>query len=444
MRRSFILSLILIPFIFACDPVDQPQGGGDSGNESGYDTSNDSKINIRTDVPIKAFYKDVFMDGGINLSSFTTLPATNYLGLSLEYLITSDDETKEDSLAQNKVFIGSTEDLNGSLLYPDGAPRFKMIFVNGGNAHTHGRSLLAEGRQTFKTYVANGGCYIGSCAGAYLAASGSDTQLYDVYLGLWPSRATNCHLADTYTGHFINDDSPLLKYYDFGGDKYISKVYHNGGCYCAEKDMIPGTEVLARYDYDVDPAKHNNMHRQASVWAYKANATTGRVIMSGSHPEDEKSGEKRDMMAGMIRYAIEGQGCATVKAILHNGETRVMDKVGDPGHAKIGDMQCHHFVTWIPEGAKNVKVTLTPSEDFDFRLMMDHETFAYAEDADHIKETTGGAPAELSFKDIEPGQWYIAVQCTSKPVAVTGKNGHMYTKTSILNGTPYSISVSWK
>ena len=437
--------LLVLPLLFACGNDDDPVNGGEDKPSSGFDTSYDELIKVRTDVPLKAFYKDIFQDGGIHSSSYKDLPAADMLGLSMEYLITqSSDYIKEDSVAQDRAFIGTPDDLNGYLLYPDGAPRFRMIFVNGGNASSHGESLGVEGRRNIKQFVHNGGSYIGSCAGAYVAAIGSDSALYDEYIGIWPSRATNCHLSDSRTDMTIPEDSPLLKYYDFGGDHYISSVYHNGGCCLDEKDCIRGTEVLTRYVYPYDPDKHNHMDGKGAAWAYKENELSGRCIMSGSHPERVTSGEIRDLMAAMIRYALDGQGNTTVKAILHNGETRVMDKVADPAHAKIGDMQCHHFVTWIPEGAKDVKVTLTPKENFNFRLMMDHETFAYYEDADHIKEESNGAPAELTFKNIEPGQWYIGVQCTSKPVAVAGKNGHTYAKTSLLNGVPYSISVSWK
>ena len=412
------------------------------------DTSTDKYIQVRTDVPIKAFYKDVFMDGGVHLSARTTLPVTDYLGLSLEYLITSDDDSSEDVAAQRKVISTSPDDINGRLLYPDGAPRYRLVYVNGGNAHTHGESLEKKGRENFNKFVRNGGCYIGSCAGAYLAAKGSDTKEYDVYLGLWPSYATNCHLSDTYTGLFVDPESPLLQYYDFGGDNYVADVYHNGGCYCADKDMVDGTVPLARYDYDKDPADHNNMHGKTSIWAYKdpKNPQYGCVIMCGSHPEAIKEGEKLDLMAAMVKYVLERPGMATIKGILHNGETRTMDKsaaVEDPEHARIGDMQCHHYAIWIPEGAKNIKITLEPQESYNFKLMLSKDTFAFPEDAQHTFEGMSGAVTTASFSTLTPGQWYIAVQCTSTVGTKTGTYGTDYTSTGILNGASYKISASW-
>lgn len=436
----------------ACSKEDNPPGADSPSPPSPVqpeaDTDTDKLISVRSDVPIKAFYKDVFMDGGIKATSRTTLPACDYLGLSLEYFITaSSDYTKDDTLSQDAVFIGSAEDSNGRLLYPDGAPRYRCIFVNGGNATAHGRSLKEAGRENFRAFVSNGGSYVGSCAGAYVAGLGSSTYINKEYIGLWPSVATSCKLTDTYTGHFVDQGSPLLKYYDFGGDNYIASVYHNGGCYCAEEDLVPGTEVLARYDYDIEPENHNNMHRKASVWAYKADAVSGRVIMCGSHPEGIKSGERRDMMAGMLRYAMEGVGTTSVKGILHNGETWQMNQPSsakNPKRTRIGDMQCHHFVMWVPAGAKNIKIDLVPAEKYDFRLMFARETFAYPEDALYKYESNGGKAVTAKFSNLASGQWYICVQCTSTVKAGKDeKHGIKYTETEILNGASYDISLSW-
>ena len=37
--------------------------------------------------------------------------------------------------------VGTADDTNGALLYPDGAPRFRMIQTNGGSATRHGRTM---------------------------------------------------------------------------------------------------------------------------------------------------------------------------------------------------------------------------------------------------------------------------------------------------------------
>ena len=410
----------------------------------------DKNIKVREDIPLDAFYKDLFLDGGIHASAMRSMPAAEMLELSQDCLLISPDPdyTAADTVAQDRAFIGCEEDLNGYLLYPDGAPRYRCVFVNGGNATSHGRSMKEEGRENFRTFVKNGGCYIGSCAGAFVAAQGSDSKLNENYIGLWPSRATNCHLSDTRTGLFVDADSPLLKYYDFGGDGYVAEVYHNGGCCLDEEYSIPGTETLTRYDYDVNPEEHNHMHRKGASWAWKADGKSGRVIMSGSHPENVKDGERRDLMASYLKYAMDGQGITTVKGILHNGKTVTMDRStadGDPAHTRIGDLQCHHFVMWIPEGAKKVKLTLQPKETFDFKLMLARDSFAYDWCAEHTVECNGGNAAEAYFDTLPAGQWYVCVQCTSVPKSEVQTRGTVFTDTAILNGAAYDLTLNfWK
>ena len=47
--------------------------------------SDESQVTIRTDVPQKAFYKDLFMNSGAGIGKFTTQPFVDYMGLEYEY-----------------------------------------------------------------------------------------------------------------------------------------------------------------------------------------------------------------------------------------------------------------------------------------------------------------------------------------------------------------------
>ena len=100
----------------------------------------------------KGYYKDIFFDGGIFLNSYPDLPAANYLNLSIEMFNSSKSEYLNalDTLIQTLLFCGSEIDENGILLYPDGAPRFRMI------SHKRWKSRPARTlsrRKGRKTYV---------------------------------------------------------------------------------------------------------------------------------------------------------------------------------------------------------------------------------------------------------------------------------------------------
>lgn len=420
----------------------------------GFDFVDESEVTIRTDVPNKAFYKDVFSDAGASLSKYKTMPVVDYLGLSYEYFYTesySSDHIAADIDKQAEVFIGTPEDLNGVLLWPDGEPRFRMLYENGGYSATHGYGLWAEGREHIRQFFYNGGSYVGSCAGAFFSSRGiidNDYSTTGAYLGLWPGYVNNTSIYDIYPDYILPDDSPLLKYYDFGGNKRVEGVMHWNGPYFQEYYMVPGTEVLCINDY---PAYR--YHMQPSVIAYKPSIWSGRVIPSGGHPEQVKDGERRDLMAAYCLYAFDGVGIAKAKGILHNGEVRHMTKSttdDDPAYTKIGDKQCHHFVFALPEGARNITVRLQSLENFNLSLRMAEGTFAFKEDAQYKVENTD-AVKELKFDKLPKGTWYVGVQCEDAPDCQladygNGKySGYIYSgNTAVLNGAPYTISVTWE
>ena len=394
-------------------------------------------------VPLKAFYKDVFLDAGIGLTSRKSLAAAKYLGLSTEGIsLPRKDATVEDSILQNTIIAGDENDTNGRLLYPDGQPRYKLLFVNGGSSTTHGKSLTHVARQNMRQFVGNGGSYVGTCAGAFFATNGYDEQVeYPFYLSLWPSSMNHTGLSNDSTGMFVETDSRLLGYYDFGADYYVSNVRHNKGGYPAS--LPSGTEVHARYDY---PDK-TDVHQQPCLWSYKASQQTGRVVMEGSHPEEAADGERRDLTAAMMLYAMDGVGNTAIKGFLQNGKTRMMNlgsEANETSHTKIGDLQCHHFAVMIPEGAENISVRVSSPTKGDFSLYMNRLTFAYPDYAEFVSSNIGPHPS-LSFSSLEPGLWYVCVQCKNTVETAQTDYGQTYSDPlGVLNGLPYQITASWQ
>lgn len=104
--------------------------------------------------------------------------------------------------------------------------------------------------------------YVGTCAGAFFASNGYDGKKdYPYYLSAWPGMMQHTGLNKTASGVFIEEDSPLLHYYDFGGDHYVDSVRHNGGSYPV--DLPSGTEVLACLDYP----KKSIVHLKPCIWS---------------------------------------------------------------------------------------------------------------------------------------------------------------------------------
>ena len=432
------------------------------------------------DICNAQYYKDLFQDSGINLTSREDLPAARFLGLSYETYYSAKHSpmaiTVKDTIEQTALMVGSTIDENGILLYPDGAPRFKMIYVNGGRATKHGNSLTPKGVENIRTFVANGGSYVGSCAGSFIASAGNEsfkaepstagkkgkvTRNYEgkqkeEYFGVYPGRTVSTDdLNQEYTGMKVEKNSPLLKYYDFGGDMYIDSVYHNGGSWIAEEPytMVPGTEILLRYDY-VPEKEQARIDRgsfpitgKVSCWAYKKDGKTGRVVLIGSHPEGVTEGDRLELTAAMFQYAIDGVGRPEIKGELKNGEPRRMVKAtaeNDPAYTRIGDKQYHHFNVVIPKNAKNIKVVLeSPYKNDDLYLTMTKNDFAFLANA-RYHDISLGCDKEMKFDTLEAGMWFIGVHCATTVDTVKTDYGVAYTgHLEVLNGVPYTLTITW-
>ncbi len=383
----------------------------------------------------QGYYKDIFMDGGVDLISRQSLAAREYLNLSMEFIAT------EDAARQNSLMVSNLDDENGVLLYPDGAPRFRVIYTNGAKCldcgGLHAPSLGETGKDRIRQFFANGGSYTGSCSGAILASS--------VRYGIWPGYTTQTGLnTSTLTGHFITPDSPLLNYFDFGNDGYIANITHGGGMYADEKKSYPPeTEALLRYDY---PAI-SGMHNKISCWAYKKVDHSGRIVVIGSHPEFDFSGEGLELMAAILQYAIDGFGMPQLKSTLANGELRIMDKnTSDnaPAFTKIGDRQCHHFMVRILPGDDSLKVSLDGNDNQPFNLYIKKDGFAFRNNADYA-DTSTASDKMMMVSGLTPGDYYIGVECDTSVMATYSGWGYSYSgNLAVLNGADYSILAEWK
>lgn len=407
------------------------------------------------------YYKDLFMDSGIAVSTFPDLPAAKMLGLSMERICTYEAKDTsaatayERSLMKN-TFVGSPLDENGPLLYPDGAPRFRAIYINGGKATAHGIQLTPAGLETIRKFYANGGSYVGTCAGAFISSKGvyayEDNTFSDndKYLGIFPGYTVSTHLEDSYTTLTLGKKSPLLKYYDFGGDRKLDSVRHNGGCYLYTPDAPAGTETLMSFEADTITKEvlPISIHNTVNCWAYKASDKSGRLVVTGSHPERMISGERLQMFSALLRYAMDGNGAPQIKGDLSDGAAREMVcKTCDnnPNYTRIGDRQYHHFTVNVPKGAKKVLVTLTSTkgaDDFDLQLYAASDGPAFNANAKWYN-VQNGVDKVMVVDNPKPGKLYVSVFCETTVDVKDTKYGEQYTgRTEVLNGVPYVISAT--
>ena len=420
------------------------------------------------------YYKDIFVDAGIHMSDYHDFPVARLLGLSWERFTAGeypDHLTLRDTITQRALYEGSELDENGVLLYPDGAPRFRMVYVHGGLATRHGNSMGERGRDHFRAFVRGGGSYVGSCAGAFLVSMGGtdfdpekgrcrDDQMNfvnDKYLHLFPGRTLETRLSKSYADLILEENSPLLKYSNFGGSRRIPHVRHSNGACIVEKDphFPKGTQALLRFDFPGDTAagRPYPLTGKIAIWSFRDNDTSGLVIATGSHPESDPrgmitEGPSLNLFSALVRYALDETGPARIKGELLRGDPRVMDRRSsddDPTHARIGDRQYHHFTVQIPRGARNVQVCLQGgyAQD-DLWLTLRKGDFAWAREAFYA-DCAQGCDKTAIFDTLSEGTWYIGVYCDTTVDTVPTDRGCLYTgHLEVLNGVPYTVSVTWE
>lgn len=446
------------------------------------------------DAKARGYYKSLFIDAGYSLNNYY-LPSQfswlTTLGLEddYEYIQTGKTDSVKFCAIQNGVMVCAPtdeidwKDDNGVLLYPDGEPRFRMIYANGGKSSIHGASLGDKGRYQVRAFFENGGSYVGTCAGAFLACAQSrrgnrfnnpDPKVVNYTFGLYPGTLIGTSVPTDIkkypSAYTAMDVTPRWKEigerfgYHFADT--IEQVRHHGGGYLNESDLdtYPGIEVLMRYAYTQqkleDTCSYTEQNRlnsrmygkgtkagprksvvgQISAFAWKENAESGRACITGSHPEKEPAGStKHNFIRLMAEYAMDGNGEVSIKEELTPGKT-----YADP--TGIGDLQYHHFRFTADKVMKNVRIVLDSRTKADLYLTLRNGDLAWLSDADYMVCSEGGKKT-LTISELPAGTWYIGVYCATTVKASVEKDKKNYNyfyyvdKYNVLNGVDYKLTV---
>jgi len=237
----------------------------------------------------------------------------------------------------------------------------------------------------------------------------------------------------------------------------VTDVRHNGGGFMDVDGAPEGTEVIALFRKERGKTNTKvSFYGQPGIWAYKASDESGRLVVTGSHPEDAASGDILNLTSSMFKYAWDGSGIATVKAVLSNGDMIPMTKGTQdnmPQYTAIGDRQCHHFVFWLPKDANSVSLDIQAADEYDMELYLKKDDFAFPDNTPDYSSAVGGGLQSIKAGPLEKGLWYVTVRCASTVTAtevITDKTNGLGRRfvysgnTGVLNGVPYTISLNWK
>jgi glutamine amidotransferase-like uncharacterized protein len=148
-----------------------------------------------------------------------------------------------------------------------------MIIFPGGFAAEYRHAL--KNHQKIRSFVENGGSYVGICAGAYYAATIFNWQgtAYEYPLSIFPGTAAGPLNGELNWGDaaalIINSDAVPNQ----GFPDQIDVYYFDGPYFTVNPDNEESVDIIARYD----------LNDEAAVVA--GSFGTGRYLLLGPHPE---------------------------------------------------------------------------------------------------------------------------------------------------------------
>ncbi|CAM2070068.1 hypothetical protein SCOR_32130 [Sulfidibacter corallicola] len=398
----------------------------------------------------EGFFRDVLINSGYGLGSGSPRDIAVAEGYSVQSMATPFQHQIPE---QNAFLGGSSIDTNGGLLYPDGSPRFALAYSTGGDAHVFWTN--SSGHNHWDTFYWNGGSYGGSCAGAFLTDSG----YMNIFSGdVLPTAALGSHVPEDHT---LPSDSPLLQYDQFDGLTSFSGIDHQGGAYIrnpGDGGVPSDAEVLLRYASPGFPG-----YQLPSVWAHQDTIggapSSGRQVVTGSHPEWTTSGEMgHRIAAAMIHYAIDGNLTPTVKHQLQNNQTLSIVQDTNPHRpepvhnrfTKIGDKQYHHFKVEVPANhggflTIDLDERLDVNDNHAYHLNLyarQGNDLAFDSNTQHKNVIATGSKSLCIPLPEGASTWHVSVECATTVEPLPGGRGYSG-PTHVLNGVGYDIRASW-
>ncbi|QDU16845.1 hypothetical protein CA11_46810 [Gimesia maris] len=158
---------------------------------------------------------------------------------------------------------------------------FDVVIMPGGSGSGQAKALKPEGRAAVRTFVKNGGGYVGICAGAYLASSHYSWSLDIINARVW-DRAHWKRGKSNVTIQLTPAGSEVL-----GKTKSKYNIYYSNGPLLVPDNQpdLPGYQVLASFESEV---ANNGAPAEAMTGTHaiiRSKFGSGRVICFSPHAE---------------------------------------------------------------------------------------------------------------------------------------------------------------
>ena len=174
---------------------------------------------------------------------------------------------------------------------------FDVLIMPGGSGGAQAKDLTESGREQVRTFVRQGGGYVGICAGSYLASSHYDWSLHIINARVW-DRA-----------HWARGQGKVqLIMSDAGrtilapGQETVDVFYSQGPLLVPDtKQSLPRYQVMATFGSEVADKGAQPDAMRGTHAIIRSKFGRGRVICFSPHPE-VKDGPN-DLMTAGVRWA---------------------------------------------------------------------------------------------------------------------------------------------
>lgn len=175
---------------------------------------------------------------------------------------------------------------------------YKVLIVPGGSGSKEGTTLGEGGRAEIKRFVDGGGCYVGICAGCYLASTG-----YSWSLDILPAKTIDRANWMRGRGNLALDITPEGRQWFRRPDASVTTLYHNGPVLNALPDAKEKLIPLAVYRQEMTKkgAKEGLMVDTPAIAA----ARYGKGWAIGVSPHPEQTDGLKDLVPSAIRWALQ-------------------------------------------------------------------------------------------------------------------------------------------
>lgn len=222
-----------------------------------------------------------------------------------------------------------------SLVYADDINRgdladFSILCIPGGNMYQYAQDISAAGKEKIRTFILNGGGYLGICGGAYFASErviwqGSPLSMVplEIFSGTAEGPLNEIVQYPHYTMCTITLDTPFVQS-EFDS---ACMLYYWGPALQPDTDEV---DILGRYEIGGSPA----------VVAFDYGL--GRVFLIGAHPEIEEDldrdgvtfadelddeGSDWDFMKMAVLWCLRADFCLTFspsKTLINYFDVRIL------------------------------------------------------------------------------------------------------------------------